>query len=136
MYRTHSCGALTASDINKEVTLAGWVQKSRDKGFMIWIDLRDRYGLTQLIFDEERTAADLMEKAFSIKSAAVLSSSKINCVRPYRSRRSIQIINPLSLDFCTQPAKVTSLLMSEAVKAPQECVLYIFYIVECYFITT
>ena len=63
MYRTHSCGALTASDINKEVTLAGWVQKSRDKGFMIWIDLRDRYGLTQLIFDEERTAVDLMEKA-------------------------------------------------------------------------
>ena len=63
MYRTHSCGALTASDINSEVTLSGWVQKSRDKGFMIWIDLRDRYGLTQLIFDEERTAADLMEKA-------------------------------------------------------------------------
>ena len=46
MYRTHSCGALTASDINTKVTLAGWVQKSRDKGFMIWIDLRDRYGLT------------------------------------------------------------------------------------------
>ena len=63
MYRTHSCGDLTASDINKEVTLSGWVQKSRDKGFMIWIDLRDRYGLTQLIFDEERTTPDLMEKA-------------------------------------------------------------------------
>jgi len=63
MYRTHSCGALNASDINKEVTLSGWVQKSRDKGFMIWIDLRDRYGLTQLIFDEERSAADLMERA-------------------------------------------------------------------------
>ena len=63
MYRTHSCGALNASDINKEVTLSGWVQKSRDKGFMIWIDLRDRYGLTQLIFDEERSAADLMESA-------------------------------------------------------------------------
>jgi aspartyl-tRNA synthetase len=63
MYRTHSCGALTASDINTEVTLAGWVQKSRDKGFMIWIDLRDRYGLTQLIFDEERTAANLMDIA-------------------------------------------------------------------------
>ena len=66
MYRTHSCGALTASDINKEVTLAGWVQKSRDKGFMIWIDLRDRYGLTQLIFDEERTAANLMDIAKSL----------------------------------------------------------------------
>ena len=66
MYRTHSCGALTASDINTEVTLAGWVQKSRDKGFMIWIDLRDRYGLTQLIFDEERTAANLMDIAKSL----------------------------------------------------------------------
>jgi len=66
MYRTHSCGALTASDINTEVTLAGWVQKSRDKGFMIWIDLRDRYGLTQLIFDEERTTANLMDIAKSL----------------------------------------------------------------------
>ena len=51
MYRSHTCGALNASHINTEVTLAGWVQKSRDKGFMIWVDLRDRYGVTQLIFD-------------------------------------------------------------------------------------
>ncbi len=63
MYRSHTCGELSENNINQEVTLAGWVQKSRDKGFMIWIDLRDRYGITQLIFDEERTASDLMEKA-------------------------------------------------------------------------
>ena len=63
MYRAHNNGQLRAADINKEVTLAGWVQKTRDKGFMIWVDLRDRYGLTQLIFDEERTSKEVMEKA-------------------------------------------------------------------------
>ena len=63
MYRSHNCGELRVSDVAKKVTLAGWVQKSRDKGFMIWIDLRDRYGITQLIFDEERTSKDMMQQA-------------------------------------------------------------------------
>ncbi len=63
MYRTHNNGQLRAADINKEVTLSGWVQKTRDKGFMMWVDLRDRYGITQLIFDEERSSKELMEKA-------------------------------------------------------------------------
>jgi len=66
MYRSFTCGELNKNHINKTVTLAGWVQKTRNKGFMIWIDLRDRYGITQLIFDEERTALDLMEKAKSL----------------------------------------------------------------------
>lgn len=63
MYRSHTCGALRASDINTEVTLSGWVGKHRDKGFMIWVDLRDRYGITQLIFDEERTDKAVFETA-------------------------------------------------------------------------
>ncbi|REG96396.1 aspartate--tRNA ligase [Flavobacterium aquicola] len=63
MYRSHNCGELNASNINTEVTLAGWVQKSRDKGFMNWVDLRDRYGITQLIFDESRTVKEVFELA-------------------------------------------------------------------------
>ncbi|WP_369013415.1 aspartate--tRNA ligase [Flavobacterium anhuiense] len=63
MYRSHNCGELNASNINTEVTLAGWVQKSRDKGFMNWVDLRDRYGITQLIFDESRTDKNVFELA-------------------------------------------------------------------------
>lgn len=63
MFRTHTNGELSAKNINEEVTLSGWVQTIRDKGFVIWIDLRDRYGITQLVFDEERTPKELMEKA-------------------------------------------------------------------------
>jgi len=63
MYRSHTNGELRLSDVNQEITLSGWVQKVRDKGFMIWMDLRDRYGITQLIFDEERTDKKVIEKA-------------------------------------------------------------------------
>jgi len=66
MYRSHNCGELTAANINQEVTLAGWVQKSRNKGFMIWTDLRDRYGITQLIFDAERTQKDIFDMAATL----------------------------------------------------------------------
>ena len=61
MYRSHTCGELRISDVNKQVTLAGWVQRSRKMGGMTFIDLRDRYGITQLVFNEE-VNAELCER--------------------------------------------------------------------------
>ncbi|WP_124640692.1 MULTISPECIES: aspartate--tRNA ligase [Amniculibacterium] len=63
MFRTHTNGELSLKNLNEEVTLSGWVQTIRDKGFMIWIDLRDRYGITQLVFDQDRSTAELMGDA-------------------------------------------------------------------------
>ena len=62
MYRSHTCGELRISDVNKQVTLAGWVQRSRKMGGMTFIGLRDRYGITQLVFNEE-VNAELCERA-------------------------------------------------------------------------
>ncbi|WP_315053407.1 aspartate--tRNA ligase [Chryseobacterium indoltheticum] len=63
MFRSHTNGELSLQHLNEEVTLSGWVQTIRDKGFMIWIDLRDRYGITQLVFDQDRSSAEMMENA-------------------------------------------------------------------------
>ncbi len=72
MYRNNTCGALRASQINSEVTLSGWVHKIRDKGFMVWVDLRDRYGITQLVFDQDRTSAQLLEEAKALGRETVI----------------------------------------------------------------
>ncbi|GEM56745.1 aspartate--tRNA ligase [Flavobacterium branchiophilum] len=63
MYRSHHCGELNATHINTEVTLAGWVQNSNDKGFINWVNLRDRYGITQLLFDKSRSNEAVFEMA-------------------------------------------------------------------------
>lgn len=63
MFRTHTNGELSLKNLNEVVTLAGWVQTIRDKGFVIWVDLRDRYGITQLVFDEDRSTKELLEGA-------------------------------------------------------------------------
>ncbi len=75
MYRTHTCGELRIEDVSKEVILSGWVQKIRDKGGMLWIDLRDRYGITQLIFDESKADAGLIRKARSLGREYVIQAT-------------------------------------------------------------
>ncbi|HSV75922.1 MAG TPA: aspartate--tRNA ligase [Bacteroidales bacterium] len=73
MLRTHTCGELRIADAGKEVTLAGWLQRSRDLGGMTFIDLRDRYGLTQLAFNMEEDA-DLCKKARAMGREYVLQA--------------------------------------------------------------
>ena len=73
MYRSHNCGELRISDLNKQVELSGWVQKVRDKGFIMWVDIRDRYGITQLIFDQERTSNDVVEVAKTLGREFVIN---------------------------------------------------------------
>ncbi|USD26813.1 aspartate--tRNA ligase [Flagellimonas marinaquae] len=74
MYRSNTCGALRASDIGSEVILSGWVHKVRDKGFVAWVDLRDRYGITQLVFDEERSSKTLLEQARELGRETVIQA--------------------------------------------------------------
>lgn len=63
MLRSHNCGELREEHVGQEVTLSGWVQKIRDKGGLLWVDLRDRYGITQLTFEEGRTNSAAIEVA-------------------------------------------------------------------------
>ncbi len=63
MFRTHTNGELNLNHLDQTVTLSGWVQTIRDKGFMMWVDLRDRYGITQLVFDADRSSEELLQQA-------------------------------------------------------------------------
>ena len=81
MYRSHTNGELRLEDINKEVTLCGWVQKSRDLGAMTFVDLRDRYGITQLVFGEEHSSVAKAlgrEDVIQIKGTVIERESKNN----------------------------------------------------------
>ena len=75
MLRTHTCGELRKEDINKQVTLSGWVQRVRDKGGLVWIDLRDRYGITQLLLEEGRSAKEVVEIARTLGREFVVQAT-------------------------------------------------------------
>ena len=75
MLRTHNCNTLNEGHINQNVTLCGWVQRIRNKGFIVWVDLRDRYGLTQLVFDAERTDKSVFEKAQQLGREYVIQAT-------------------------------------------------------------
>ena len=85
MNRTNNCGELTKSNLGQIVKLSGWVNKIREKGFIIWVDLRDRYGITQLVFDKERsndeifTTASQLGREFVIEvEGSVIERKSIN----------------------------------------------------------
>lgn len=73
--RTHYCGEITESDISKEVTVFGWVQRQRDLGQLIFIDLRDRTGIVQLSFDDS-TDRDVFDKAWHMRSEYVAGRTR------------------------------------------------------------
>ncbi len=88
MLRTHTCGELRLSDINKQVTLSGWVQKSRDLGGLTFIDLRDRYGITQLAFNED------VDKVMSTQARSVAREYVIQVTGTVIERESKNKNNP------------------------------------------
>ena len=69
MIKTHNCGQLRKTDVNKEVTLVGWLHSRRDHGGLIFIDLRDREGLTQVVFNPQDIGADMFKEAEKLRSS-------------------------------------------------------------------
>lgn len=108
MLRTHTCGELRISDVNKTVTLSGWVQVVRDKGGIIYIDLRDRYGITQLILNENATdttsiaMARTLSREFVIQAKGevierIAKNDKIETGDVEIKVTSLEVLNPAKL---------------------------------------
>jgi aspartyl-tRNA synthetase len=109
MLRTHTCGELRLSHVNQTVTLSGWVQRLRDKGGLLWIDLRDRYGITQLIFDESNTEASLVAAAKNLGREFVIQVSGIVIERLSKNDK---------MPTGDVEVKVTQLIILNASKTP------------------
>lgn len=87
MFRTHTCGELRLPHVNQHVTLAGWVQRVRNKGGLIWVDLRDRYGLTQLIFEEGSSDKHVLEKAAALGREFVVQAKGLVIERTSKNEK-------------------------------------------------
>jgi aspartyl-tRNA synthetase len=84
MLRSHTCGELRINHVSQEVILCGWVQRIRDKGKLIWIDLRDRYGVTQLMIEESKAPVGLIETIRSCSREYVVKA--VGIVRERESK--------------------------------------------------
>jgi aspartyl-tRNA synthetase len=86
-YRTHNCSSLTKSDVSKTVKLAGWVHSKRDHGSLIFIDLRDHFGLTQCVIDQQNTSLNLDEiAAIKLESVILVTGTVV--------QRAAEAVNP------------------------------------------
>lgn len=115
MLRTHTCGELRPAHINTQVTLCGWVQRTRDKGGLLWIDLRDRYGITQLLLDASYSAPELVEKARTLGREFVVSVSGTVVERAAKNLNipTGEIELKLSSISVLNPAKLPPLLIED-----------------------
>ncbi len=109
MLRTHTCGELRITHVGQPVSLTGWVQRQRDKGSILWIDLRDRYGITQLFFEEGSTPAALMLAAKEVGREYVIQAKGI--VTERLSKNDKLITGDVEL-------KVTELVVLNTAKTP------------------
>ena len=73
LHRTHRCGELSAENIGEQVTIMGWVQKNRNKGGLVFVDVRDRSGIIQVVFEEGEADAELIAKAAGLRSEYVVA---------------------------------------------------------------
>lgn len=115
MLRTHTCGELRSEHVGNKVTLCGWVQRTRDKGSLIWVDLRDRYGITQLVLEESITDASVMaiakdlgrEYVIEVKGEVIERMSKNDKIDTGSVEIQVESISVLN------PAKVPPFLIED-----------------------
>ena len=108
MYRSHDCGALRITNVGEKVTISGWVQKGRDLGGLTFVDIRDRYGLTQLVFNMDENA-DLCTRARKLGREFVVQASGI--VRERSSKNANRSTGDIEIE-------VTELVILNESKTP------------------